>query len=245
MKVFIQREGGQFSNINYLTAYLGFREFGYDVELYEWKDFDSLPITRETIVSGGIPAVLRALRKLGCSPPFLQAIPDSISSFAGRRIWRSTLGQIRSRFGETNAAPIFFKPMPDDTKLFNGTMARAFRDLIPTAHLPAELAVVCSEPVDFVSEYRVFLLKREAIGCRHYKGDFRLFPDFTVIDRAIAEYSDCPVAFAMDFGVTRDGRTLLVEVNDGYALGCYGLNEVRYAKMIEARWLELTGQSAD
>ncbi len=29
--------------------------------------------------------------------------------------------------------------------------------------------------------------------------------------------------FSMDFGLTDDGRTLLIEVNDGYSIGCYGL----------------------
>ena len=242
MKVFIQREGEQFSNINYLTAYLGFREFGYDVELYRWDEFDALPVTRETIVSGGIPVVLKALAKLGCPAPFLQAIPDSVAEFAGRSTWLSTMADVRNRFADANAAPVFFKPLPHDTKLFNGTVARRFRDLIATAHLPASLPVLCTAIVDFVSEYRVFILHRDAIGCRHYKGDFRLFPDFSVVDAAIEKFTDSSAACAMDFGVTREGRTLLVEVNDGYALGCYGLNEVRYARMIEARWRELTGQ---
>jgi hypothetical protein len=241
VKVYIQREGGQFSNINYLTAYLGFREFGYDVELYCWDEFDELPITRETIVSGGIPVVLKALARLGRPAPFLDAIPASIAEFAGRSSWSSTMAEVRSQFAAPDAIPVFFKPLPHDTKLFNGTLARRFRDLIATAHLPPTLPVLCASVVDFVSEYRVFILHGEAIGCRHYKGDFRLFPDFSVVDAAIAKFTESPAACAMDFGVTRDGRTLLVEVNDGYALGCYGLNEVRYAKMIEARWRELVG----
>lgn len=36
------------------------------------------------------------------------------------------------------------------------------------------------------------------------------------------------------------GRTLLIEVNDGYALGCYGLFYLDYAKLLSARWAELT-----
>lgn len=44
----------------------------------------------------------------------------------------------------------------------------------------------------------------------------------------------------MDFGLTDDGRTLMIEVNDGYALGCYGLLYVNYAKLLSARWAELT-----
>lgn len=180
----IQREGAQFSNINYLTAYLGFREFGYEVELFRWEEFDVFPITRECIVSGGIPVVLKALAKLGCPAPFLPAIPDSIAEFAGRSTWAVTMGAVRSRFADAVTAPLFFKPLPHDTKLFNGTVAREFRDLIATAHLSAEFPVLCSETVDLVSEYRVFILHREAIGCRHYKGSFRLFPDFGVADAA-------------------------------------------------------------
>ena len=45
----------------------------------------------------------------------------------------------------------------------------------------------------------------------------------------------------MDFGVTVDGRTLMIEVNDGYALGSYGLYYLDYAKLLSARWAQLTG----
>ena len=41
--------------------------------------------------------------------------------------------------------------------------------------------------------------------------------------------------------ITDDNRTLLIEVNDGYALGCYGLFYIDYAKLLSARWAELTG----
>ena len=34
-------------------------------------------------------------------------------------------------------------------------------------------------------------------------------------------------------------RTLLVEMNDTYALGCYGLPSLFYAKLISARWSQL------
>ena len=39
--------------------------------------------------------------------------------------------------------------------------------------------------------------------------------------------------------MTKDGRTLLVELNDAYSLGCYGLPSVSYAKLISARWSQL------
>ena len=45
----------------------------------------------------------------------------------------------------------------------------------------------------------------------------------------------------MDFGVTDRGETRLVEVNDGFSLGCYGLEPILYARLLCARWSELVG----
>ena len=56
----------------------------------------------------------------------------------------------------------------------------------------------------------------------------------------IRKYTDAPKGYAIDFGVTADGKTVLIEVNDGYALGSYGLMEIDYAKLLSARWAELT-----
>lgn len=245
MKAFVQCENGQFSNISHLTAFLGLREFGYEIQLFSWDELDTLPITRDTLVAGGIPAVVKALSRLDIEVPFLPAIPDSLHTFAGRKVWHSTLGEIRTHFTGGQPKPVFFKPVPTDRKLFNGTVAKVFRDLILTAAHPADLPVFCSELVSFVSEYRVFVLQREIIGCKHYKGDYRIAPDFGVIDAAVAAFEGCPAAYGIDFGITKDGKTLLVEVNDGYSLGCYGLGETRYARMLEVRWRELTGQSLE
>ena len=77
-------------------------------------------------------------------------------------------------------------------------------------------------------------------------------PNFFVIIRCIKrkskaewislpERKERPAACGMDICVTAEGRTLRVEVNDAYALGCYGLNSVKYAKMISARWCQLLG----
>jgi hypothetical protein len=132
------------------------------------------------------------------------------------------------------------KPVPSDRKLFDGVVFRAFKDMIPTAYIPPDQPVVCSEVVEFVTEYRVFVLEQDVIGIKHYKGDFRRYPDCAVVDAAVAAYWPSPSAYGIDFGVTRDGRTLLVETNDGYSLGCYGLPPLLYSTLLERRWLELS-----
>lgn len=62
-----------------------------------------------------------------------------------------------------------------------------------------------------------------------------------VIESAVKDFAGAPAGYAADFGVTGDGRTLLVEINDGYSLGCYGLQHNLYAQLLSARWAELVG----
>jgi len=42
----------------------------------------------------------------------------------------------------------------------------------------------------------------------------------------------------LDFGVN-DKETFIIEANDAYALGNYGLPAFEYSKMIESRWNEI------
>ncbi|MFN7976011.1 MAG: ATP-grasp domain-containing protein [Acidobacteriota bacterium] len=45
--------------------------------------------------------------------------------------------------------------------------------------------------------------------------------------------------YGIDFGVLADGRTALVEMNDGYGLGSYALDPDLYTDLLVARWEEL------
>ena len=94
---------------------------------------------------------------------------------------------------------------------------------------------------EILSEHRCYVLRRDPIGLRHYAGDALVLPDTGVIRTAVENYSDGPMGYAMDFGVTGDGRTIVIEVNDGYAIGAYGLHPVHYANLIKARWDEIRG----
>lgn len=48
-------------------------------------------------------------------------------------------------------------------------------------------------------------------------------------------------AFSLDMGRTAAGATVVVEVNDGYALGAYGLAPTAYAKFWSVRWAQMSG----
>ncbi len=246
MKAFVQREleqPGVIANINYYAAFWGLRERGFEIELFTFRELALLPLEREALVVGGIGTILKAFELLGVPYEPLDSVPPELSAFAGRRLWRSTLGQVRALFDGHENAPIFIKPLPHDFKLFAGHVVAGFRDLISTGSLPPETPLRCAETVPFASEYRCFVHRGEIIGAKHYAGDFRLSPDWSIVEAAQRAYEKPPIGGAMDFGVTQDGRTLLVEVNDGFSLGHYGLTPNLYAALLADRWLELTGAS--
>src|SRR6185436_17513354 len=103
--------------------------------------------------------------------------------------------------------------------------------------------VFFSTPVNFVSEYRCYVLEGEIQGVKFYKGDWSKAPARDVLEAAVKAYRPYR-AYSIDFGVLDTGSTVVVEVNDAFALGCYGLHHHQYAKMIEARWEELTAPLA-
>lgn len=137
------------------------------------------------------------------------------------------------------ALPIFIKPVEEKTA--PGRIIRSYSDLSEYERLDPETEIYCSEVVHFISEWRCYLLYGRIIGICYYYGDINAECDREVINAAVKSYPDIPAGCALDFGVTDDGRTLLIEMNDGYSLGVYGLESTLYARLLTARWAELNG----
>jgi hypothetical protein len=241
-RVYIKRAGGEIASEACFAAWKGFGVKGYPLDFFEWDELTGrhLPLTRNTLLVGGTVAVHKALAQLGLPIPPPLNVPESLHSFAGRKLWTATLGEIRRRVEAGAAEPVFVKPGAS-AKEFAGLVIATATDLARVRHLEDDLAVQAAEPVAFVSEWRYFVLRGTVVGTAHYKSDCFTHPDATTVRSAVAAYTGAPSAYGLDFGVTADGRTILVEANDGFALGCYGLDPVIYADMLEARWCELAG----
>merc|ERR1719152_207109 len=111
---------------------------------------------------------------------------------------------------------------------------------------PSDLPVHCSSVLSFLSEYRCYVLN-DAVHIVCYSGDEHAAPaDATKVREAVEALrasGQGSAAYALDVGVALvDGRlqTVLIEVNDGYALGLYpGCDPEWYAQMMVARWDEI------
>jgi hypothetical protein len=229
--VAIQTKHGEIDSPNFFIARDGFLKKGYEVMLF---DPDHLPLGDDPIIVGGIPVVKRALAQLGTPLRVELDYPDSVRGFLGRRVWRGVLGDL------SGLESVFVKPL--DQKRFKGVLVREFRDRLEFSSQPDDLPVYFSDPFPFVSEWRCYVVEGEMVQMCYYRGDAFCFPDPEIPRRilmAMQEAGEAPISFGIDVGVGLDGGTYLVEVNDGFALGNYGLPSIPYAHLIETRWREL------
>ncbi len=192
-------------------------------------------VQRETIVVGPISSVHQAILLLGNSLPVELDYPDELRDYLGRKVWRSTINKVAC---QPEAWNIFVKPARS-AKKFTGRAIRTTKDLTGCGDSNRDVDVWCSELVELESEWRCFVRYGKILDVRPYKGDWRITPRYSLIESAVRDFRSAPAGYAIDFGITKQGQTVLVEANDGFSLGHYGLFYLDYAKLLSARWAEL------
>jgi hypothetical protein len=227
---------GDYAGISFYAAQQAFINMGFEVA--EVSSMDALQIQEPHVFLGSIAFIQAALQKMGRPVPPPLDYPASLHAFLGRQIKEAPMSQIVNNPGEWN---VFIKPK-GLVKQFEGRLVKSTKDLIGCGALQGQDRVWVSEPVRFIAEWRVFVRYGTVLGVRPYKGDWRAQYNHSIIEAAIASFTDAPAGYALDFGLTNDQRLLLVEANDGYALGHYGLFYTDYAKLLAARWAQLTAQ---
>jgi hypothetical protein len=241
---YIQAEGGIPAADSFFRAWDGFRKRGLRCELFEPKQLEqrTLPLARDTLVAGGVPVVEAALTALGVTIPPADNLPACLAKYRGRKVWTSTWGALRSQYGKKGPPePLWVKSLRRNKGAPSIAVYEA-EDIAVASRLPDSHEVLVSEYVTFVSEWRCFVRHEQILDLCRYQGDVFRYPDSAVVKSAVADYSRVgPVAYGIDFGVLTDGRTVLVEVNEGYSLNPYGLESMEYAELLEARWLQLVG----
>ena len=230
-------------SISGLTAASGFGFLGYEVRWFKSEEAEQFTMDPSCPVAGGMGVMQRLFDRQARPVPAIRGVPAALAPWLGRDSQRTTLAAVI----QEEQFPVFIKPL-DQAKLFTGFVAES-REAVealcqPRAGFPAvprDLPVLAQSPVQFVSEWRVFLIRRTAVGMSHYAGDPLVMPSPGVIRAAINAWTDAPAGCSVDFGVTSDGQTLLVEANDGCALGCGNLRPGLYAELLRARWEEFCG----
>lgn len=197
----------------------------------------------DVLMVGGVHHIRHLLYTHGKNPDGVE-FPTQLGSFYGRRILKMSWGEMQHLNGS-----YFVKKYPSKTGMvgpqiitlpFDHRTASPDIDVMGFAHMEHHDVFWVQEIVELTSEWRCFVCNGEILDVRPYRRDsWRRPPDPSVVEAAVGAWSSKPAGCAIDFGVTADGRTIVIEVNEGYALGSYGLLPRSYLSLLTVRWREL------
>jgi hypothetical protein len=242
-KVYIQQENGQFQDDWLYYAYLGFKDKKIKIEFFECGDDYTLPYGilpyKNFMIVGWIQYTMNYFNiiknKNFFDIPKPLNVPDSIKKYAMRNFNVVTMGD----FKKDTTLPIFVKPY-DKLKMFSGgVIKKSDSRRFFYNDVPDDTLVMTSDVLDIVTEYRCFVNKNKLVGIKHYNGDFDKFIDVDVVRAAINDYVEQPIAYTIDFGLTSDNKTVLIECNDAWSICNYGLDPETYVNMLINRWIEI------
>lgn len=242
MAVYVKvNKDGDYHSYNFACAVYGFREMGAEIIKYKFLDDIYDQVTREDIVVDYVQQTQEMLKKFGVLAG-IENYPRELRSFMGRKVWTD-------RIDHFNAHPdqwgVFIKPVKD--KAFTGRVVNSPKDLIGCGSEEENYEILYCDAIDIKREFRGFVIYDELVDIRPYFGDYHYNYNPQVVDRimdAFRTMPERPAGCSVDIAVIEKGGkedTVFLEMNDGYSLGNYGLQYLRYAKLLSARWSQLLG----
>ena len=242
MKAFLEQnlKGDWFDDFVYQSKYrlidLGFEIVPFNGDDLSCLKKENIDISQD-VVFGSVEATVDFFKKGGISIPQYLGYPSELKEYMDRNIFVSKFKDLYSK-----EFPFFIKPV-EEVKLFTGDIIEKesyldnLRDFNPG--VKDDTSVYVSDIVDFVSEHRCFVFENDLKGVQFYLGDFKKFPSIERIEEMIKKYKQSPVAYTLDVGITDKGETLLVEVNDMWAIGSYGFDSKQYVLSCVRRQREI------
>ena len=217
-------------------AAMGARTMGHHVKTF--RHHDAIPVVPTNIVVGSVEMCLGWLGKLDIEPTLVDLEPFRPYLRRSHDIW--SMDDVRENI-KWGKGPLFIKPART-IKAFTGFVVNdlLMLDVFSEGY---NGEVIVQSPMEFVSEWRVYVNNNTIIGCKHYSGEHLLFPKRHFVNnvfntaKEVLDYH----SYTLDFGILTDGTTALIECNDGFAIGDYGLEPRTYYLFCRDRWLQLTG----
>lgn len=232
---------GQIKDRDMLDLYDGYLSLNHEVKFFKEQELYMNPklISNNDIFGGHVNICRQIWKNNGISEPYLDCYPTVLKDFYGRNIHKMTFGKFSKLFDDPFTLNAYFaKPLKN--KLFTGKVFYNFQDTFNVS-CSNKTEVYVSSVVNFGAEFRAYVFNNRIVDVFRYWGD-----DWAaVIDRQAVEtmvkllVGSVPCFYSLDFGTDDRGRTLLIEINDGYALGNYGLGPKEYAEMTACRCKEI------
>ena len=199
-----------------------------------------LKLTLNDFIAGDVDTMFTAMKQLNINYEY-NDYPKCLNKYLHRKIWESSIKDIKTElFNQYIINPIFIKPK-NKLKKFTGFIIKSIDDLNKINNAGDNTKIICSEPVNFISEYRCPVINGEIKDLCYYSGDSNINIDKSIVQKMVKEFVNSPKAYCIDLGVLSSGETALIEVNDAFSIGIYSMSKEVYAELLITRWNELKG----
>lgn len=247
MYAYLEQIGGEWLDDFVYMSKEPLKQLGFEIRAFDGDDMENtltcypLDINSDVII-GSVQASTIFFKACGIETPKYLGYPEDLRLFLSRNLTDCRFGDLKVLF----RYPYFIKPM-NEVKLFTGEIITKDSQLsfLNEYHdVKDETEVYVSAVLPPVaSEYRCFVHEDKLVGIQYYLGDFRKYPDAHVIEDMIKAYKSSNCAYTLDVAVLEHGQTVLIEVNDMWAIGSYGMNAKTYALMCVRRMREIGRQA--
>lgn len=240
--IMVNSDGFPFTS-NFHALYEGFKKLGVDIKTYTAADLfsETIPYHKDHLVVGHIDQCRRHIKNItGKDVPNID-YPEPLIPFMKRKFEIRPLSSVYGRMTiDENPEPIFVKSVSQ--KFITGFVCNNFSDFVRNCTgIPLDTLVYTSDVVDMKSEYRTYIHRHQIMNSIRYKGDWDKAPRKSVVEDMLyaVRNEKMPIAYSIDVAVLENHSTVLIECNDGFALGNYGLSAMKYAEMNMDRWYQL------
>ena len=134
---------------------------------------------------------------------------------------------------------LFIKPI--EIKLFTGLILDGMQYSC-LSNLPKETMVMAYKPFDskIISEWRLYVHNDKIIDARNYCGEFIVSPNYEYAMMVISNNrGKFPCAYTLDIAVLENNENVVVEFNDMWAIGNYGIPNDIYLKALKDRYFQI------
>lgn len=148
-----------------------------------------------------------------------------------------SLGDIKTKakLGEK----FFIKPI--DIKLFTGFVIDQM-DYTSIKNIPNDTNVMVYEPFkhSIQSEWRCYIHNHNLVYIANYSGDCFVNVDISYLTNIIRlNKNTFPCAYTIDIGILSNGDNVVIEYNDMWAIGNYGIPNNLYTRMLRDRYFQI------
>jgi hypothetical protein len=240
MEAFLEKINGEWLDDFVYIAKQPLIDMGYKIVPYDGDDLEHTLVMRNPdpntdICIGSVQGTEKFFEACGVPVPKYLGYPEQLKKYLGRKIETTTFENLGTDF------PYFVKPA-ESIKMFTGDVVdnpKHLEYLVMFDKCQPDTPVIKSEVMDFLSEYRVFVSHGKIYDVKHYKGTWKEHISWNVVEMMVKDYTDCPSAYTLDVGLDSRGLTKLVEVNDMWAIGSYGMDGRDYALLCARRMKEI------